>query len=187
MAPTESTILRNYLLLPAPLPTIISLQEFTSYFPKSQQANPQIRALYRDLQQQRNAVVDTVASNLDNEVKQGKALRRAVAKARREAETDEGIDDEIEIERSLFGSTSNTIQSKEHTLKSILPEMEGAAKDMEQEIQKLEAEEAALLESLKQTVGGMSDLRYGRLANSKLKDEVINGLTDFQEVCRRKT
>jgi centromere-localized protein 2 len=101
MAPTESTILQNYLLLPARLPTIISLQDFTSYFPKSQQSSPQIRTLYRDLQQQRNAIVDTVASNIDHQVKRGKALRKAVAKARREAETEEGVDDEIEIERAV--------------------------------------------------------------------------------------
>lgn len=101
MAPTESTILQNYLLLPARLPTIISLQEFTSYFPKSQQSSPQIRSLYRDLQQQRNVTVDAVASNIDNQVKRGKALRKAVARARREAEAEEGVDDEIEIERTV--------------------------------------------------------------------------------------
>jgi centromere-localized protein 2 len=101
MAPTESTILENYLLLPARLPTIISLQEFTSYFPKSQHSSPQIRSLYRDLQQQRIAVTDAVASNIDQQVKQGKALRRAVATARREAEAEEGVDDELEIERSV--------------------------------------------------------------------------------------
>jgi centromere-localized protein 2 len=87
----------------------------------------------------------------------------------------------------LYGSTSNTVLPKKHNLRSILPDMDSAANDMEQEIQKLEEEEAALLESVKQTVGGMSDLRYGRLANPKLRDEVLNGLNDFQEVCKRKT
>jgi centromere-localized protein 2 len=101
MAPHEVTILKNYLLLPAHLPTIVSLQEFTSYFPKSQQSSPQIRALYRDLQQQRSAVVDAVAGNIDSEVRRGRALRRAIAKARREANPDEGVDDEIEIERNV--------------------------------------------------------------------------------------
>jgi centromere-localized protein 2 len=114
MAPSESTILQNYLLLPARLPTIVSLQEFTSYFPKSQQSSTQIRTLYRDLQQQRNAVVDTVASNIDSQVKQGKALRRAVVKARREAESEEGVDDEIEIERTV--SLPAQLLAKEFTL-----------------------------------------------------------------------
>ncbi|ORY60108.1 Cnl2/NKP2 family protein-domain-containing protein [Pseudomassariella vexata] len=185
MAPTEATILQNYLLLPARLPSIISLEQFTSYFPKSQQSSPQIRALYRDLQQQRNAVVDSVAQNIDSEVKLGRSLRRAVAQARRETEEEEQ-DDEIDIERNLFGFTSNTILPKKHNLTTILPEMESAANDIEQETRKLEEEEAALLESVKQTVGGMSDLRYGRLANSKLRYEVLEGLNAIQEVCKRK-
>ncbi|KAI1802583.1 Cnl2/NKP2 family protein-domain-containing protein [Daldinia bambusicola] len=185
MATNEATILRNYLLLPARLPTIISLQEFTSLFPKSQQASPQIRSLYRDLQQQRNAVVDGVSQNIEAQVKQGKALRREVIKARREAELEEQ-DDEIEIERMLFGATSSTIQPKQHTLMTILPAMDDAITDMEHEIQAMEQEEAALLESTRQAVGNMSDLRYGRFVNPKLKDEVLDGLERMQDVCERK-
>ncbi|KAI0025919.1 Cnl2/NKP2 family protein-domain-containing protein [Xylariomycetidae sp. FL0641] len=186
MAPTEATILRNYLLLPSRLPTILSLQEFTSLFPKSQQSSPQIRTLYRDLQQQRNAVVDNVAAHIDEEVNHGKALRRAVIRAKREAESEEQ-DDEIEIERTLFGPTTSTSKPKQHTLLSILHDMDDARDDLEQEVQKLEEEEAALLESVKQTAGNMSDLRYGRLANPKLKGEVLDGLERMQELCKQKT
>ena len=100
MAPTESTILSNYLLPPARLPAILTLEQFTSFFPKSQQSSPQIRALYRDLQHQRNAVVEQASQSIEEEVKLGKHLRRAVAKARREAEEEEQ-DDEIEIERCV--------------------------------------------------------------------------------------
>jgi centromere-localized protein 2 len=87
----------------------------------------------------------------------------------------------------LYGSTSNSIQPKKYTLRTILPEMESAVDDVEQELKKLEEEETKLLESVKQTVGSMSDLRYGRLANTKLRDEVLNGLSDFREVCKSKT
>ncbi|RYP53195.1 hypothetical protein DL768_001788 [Monosporascus sp. mg162] len=186
MAPNEATILSNYLLLPARLPNIVTLQEFTSFFPKSQQSSPQIRTLYRDLQQQRNVIVEGVAENINAQVKQGKALRRQVIRERREAEQEEQ-DDEIEIERTLFGPTSNIIRPKFHDLLSILPELEDAANDMEQELQKLEQEEAALLESVKQTVGNMSDLRYGRLANSKLRTEVLDGLQGLRDMCKQKT
>ncbi|KAI1767089.1 Cnl2/NKP2 family protein-domain-containing protein [Hypoxylon sp. FL1150] len=186
MATNEATILRHYLLLPSRLPTILSLQEFTALFPKSQQSSPQIRSLYRDLQQQRNAVVDGVTQNIDAQVKQGKALRREVIKARREAELEEQ-DDEIEIERMLFGSTSNTVQPKQHTLLTILPDMDEAVVDMEREIQTMEQEEAALFESIKGAVGNLSDLRYGRFANSNLRDEVLDGLESIQDVCKRKT
>lgn len=100
MAPTESTILANYLLVPAQLPAIISLKEFTDLFPRAQQASPQVKGLYRDLQIQRNALIDAVASNIETEAKRAKALRREVLRAKREAE-DREIDDEIDIERAV--------------------------------------------------------------------------------------
>ena len=70
---------------------------------------------------------------------------------------------------------------------TILPELDAAAIDMEQEVKELEEEEAALLQSVKQTVGNMSDLRYGRFSNSKLQGEVLDGLNSIQEVCKSKT
>lgn len=100
MAPTESAILANYLLVPAQLPTIISLKEFTDLFPRAQQSSPQVKKLYRDLQTQRNALIDAVASNIETEAKRAKSLRREVLRAKREAE-DHEIDDEIDIERAV--------------------------------------------------------------------------------------
>ncbi|KAI0427861.1 Cnl2/NKP2 family protein-domain-containing protein [Xylaria sp. FL1042] len=186
MAPTEATILHNYLLLPSRLPSIISLQEFTSLFPKSQQSSPQVRALYRDLQRQRNAVVDAVSASIDVEVKQAKALRRTIIRTKKEGESEEQ-DDEIEIERALFGSTSTTIPPKQHSLQSIIPDLDSAIDDIENDLQKLQEEESALLESIKQAAGSMSDLRYGRLSNPNLTGEVIDGLRSIQETCKRKT
>lgn len=100
MAPTEAAILNKFLLTPSQLPTIITPQEFTALFPRAQQSSAQVRTLYRDLQAQRTAVVDTVAANITNEAKRSKGLKRAVARARSEAETQE-YDQEIEIERSV--------------------------------------------------------------------------------------
>ena len=100
MAPTESTILENYLLLPAQLPAIISLKEFTELFPRAQQSSPQVKRLYRDLQTQRNTLIDAVASNIETEARRAKALRREVLRAKREAE-DHEMDDEIDIERAV--------------------------------------------------------------------------------------
>jgi centromere-localized protein 2 len=64
--------------------------------------------------------------------------------------------------------------------------MEGAVGELEAELQLLEEEEAALLASVRQTVGAMSDLRYGRLANSQLPEQVLDGLANLQEICRPK-
>lgn len=61
--------------------------------------------------------------------------------------------------------------------------MEKAVGDLELEVQRLEEDETALLDEVRQTVSAMSDLRYGRLANPKLRDEVIEGLQSIQAAC----
>ncbi|KAK2046630.1 Cnl2/NKP2 family protein [Colletotrichum somersetense] len=184
MAPTESAILHNYLTSPAQLPSVITLEEFTELFPKAHRANPQIRSLYRDLQHQRRALVDTVTENIAAEEKRGRVIKREIARARMRT-ANEDADLELEIERALFGSMGP--QDAKHTLNSIVPEMDVAIADLEAEIQKLEAQEATLLDSIKQTVGTMSDLRYGRLSNPKLKEDVIQGLKSVQEACDGKS
>jgi centromere-localized protein 2 len=100
MAPTEEKILEQYLVTPSQLPAIISLEKFKEYFPQSMRSSPRIRTLYRDLHSQRNAQLDGVQANIDTEAKRGKALRRAVAKARLEAEH-EDVDLEIELEKAV--------------------------------------------------------------------------------------
>ncbi|KAH8687544.1 Cnl2/NKP2 family protein-domain-containing protein [Tricladium varicosporioides] len=183
MAPTEATILATFLLPPAPLPAIISLKAFTELFPRSQQSSPGIRALYRDLQHQRSRLTDTVGRSIVTETKRGYAQRRAVVRERRQAEK-EGQDDEIDVENTLFGHSSNLPTSKPHTLASILPVMEMAAKDLEDEISRLEEDSETLLEDMQSTVGGLSDLRYGRLANGDLLEEVLNGLKRLEDSCK---
>lgn len=64
--------------------------------------------------------------------------------------------------------------------------MEGAISELESELQLMEEEEAALLASVQQTVGALSDLRYGRLANSQLREQVLDGLANLRETCKGK-
>ncbi|KAL2265736.1 hypothetical protein VTJ83DRAFT_6836 [Remersonia thermophila] len=194
MPPTEHEILTQYLLVTAQLPSIVSLQEFAALFPRALQSSPSIRGLYRDLQSQRNAVVDAVAQSIDEEARQGRAMRRAVIQARRrDAERLEERDEEVEIERMLGNwsdahrnNNSSSSSSNKHSLESILPEMESAVGELEAELQLLQEEEAALLASVQQTVGAMSDLRYGRLANSQLPEQVLDGLANLEEICKAK-
>ncbi|KAI9869898.1 MAG: hypothetical protein M1830_004951, partial [Pleopsidium flavum] len=101
MAPTEESILSNFLLLPAALPTFITLQKFTELFPKSQRSHPQIRLLYRELQYLRGLQTDEIQRNIAKEVKRGERQQREVVKVRRKTEKHEmeGIDvREIEME-----------------------------------------------------------------------------------------
>ena len=104
MAPTESTLLANFLLPPAPLPTILSLQKFTDLFPKTQRSNPQIRVLYRELQHIRALDTDEVQRNIAQEGKRGERQRWEVVKARRKADREdmERVDlREIELETGV--------------------------------------------------------------------------------------
>ncbi|PBP21952.1 hypothetical protein BUE80_DR007266 [Diplocarpon rosae] len=186
MAPTEATILSNFLLSPAPLPSIISLKAFTELFPRSQQNSPQVKALYRDLQHQRACLTDAVTRNIEHEVKRGVMQRRLVIRARREAER-EDQDDEADVERALFGPTSNLPVSKPHSLLSIVPELEGAVADLEDEIQKLDEQTESLLEEMRSTIGGLSDLRFGRFANGNLREQVLEGLERLESSSHKRS
>lgn len=84
----------------------------------------------------------------------------------------------------LYGTAAG-IQDPKHSLISIVKELESAASDLEARLQNLEAEEAELLNTVKQTVGSMSDLRYGRLANGQLREQVLEGLENVQATCER--
>ncbi|KAH7192085.1 Cnl2/NKP2 family protein-domain-containing protein [Fusarium flagelliforme] len=185
MAPTEAELLANYLIQPSTLTAITTLEQFKALFPRPLQSSPQVRSLFRDLQAQRADVLDQVAENIADEAKRGLAMRREVVRAKREAER-EDIDAEIEIERALFGDASGAASAK-HTLHSVIPELEGAAGALEAEIEKLQEEEAALLESVQQTVGALSDLRYGKFSNGQISDEVIGGLKNVEAACENKS
>src|SRR5690349_21242276 len=100
MAPTESDILENFLLQPAGLTSITTLQQFESLFPSTLHGSAQLRSLFRDLQSQRNAVVDLVSANIATQIKHGVAMRREVVRAKREAEREE-VDGELEIQRAV--------------------------------------------------------------------------------------
>ncbi|KAJ4136261.1 hypothetical protein NW768_003872 [Fusarium equiseti] len=185
MAPTEAELLANYLIQPSTLTAITTLEQFKALFPRPLQSSPQVRSLFRDLQAQRADVLDQVAENIADEAKRGLAMRREVVRAKREAER-EDIDAEIEMERALFGAASEAASAK-HTLQSVIPELEGAAGVLEAEIEKLQEEEAALLESVQQTVGALSDLRYGKFSNGQISDEVIDGLKNVEAACENKS
>lgn len=87
--------------------------------------------------------------------------------------------------KQLYGAAAGARRLK-HNLNSIVPELDTSAEELEATIQHLEREEAELLQEIKQTVGGMSDLRYGRFSNSQLGKQVIDGLQAVQETCESK-
>jgi centromere-localized protein 2 len=65
-----------------------------------------------------------------------------------------------------------------------LPDLESAAIQVEEEARRLEEEADLLLESIQGTVGALSDIRYGRLANGKLPEQVSSVLTRLETSCK---
>ncbi|KAI6784301.1 uncharacterized protein J7T54_004847 [Emericellopsis cladophorae] len=184
MAITETDVLTNYLLNPAPLPLVVTFERFAEHFPPAQRDAPAVRALWQDLVAQRERVLAAVRENIEEEVVRGRAMRREVLRKRREEGTDE-VDAEIEMERALFGDLSGAKRAK-HTLDSIIPELESAALALEADVAKLQDEEVKLLELVKSNVDSLSDLRYGKFSNAKIRDEVLDGLRTLQETCSNK-
>ena len=193
MAPSEESILSNFLLAPSPLHMIISLQKFTELFPKRLRSHPQVKVLYRELQQLRAQDIDLVKENIDKEIRRGETQKEELRAARATTGISgigESDQREMDIDVQLFGQTSNLASDNRHTLASFLPEMELACANLEKEIESTEAEGSSILEELKSTIGELSDLRYGKF--NKLSDtaddvasEAVNGLRELEDACNR--
>lgn len=192
MAPSEESILSNFLLSPAPLPTVLSLQKFTDLFPRRLRNHPHIRTLYRELQQVREQDMDQVNGNIDQEIQQGERqkaeLRKAVlAKGVESANAEEQR--EIDMDLHLFGQTP-TASEDFHSTSSLLAEMEAACANIEREIAGIDQEATEILQGLNTTVGNMSDLRYGKLQGPagtahSVAEETIKGLQNLEDSCYR--
>jgi centromere-localized protein 2 len=64
--------------------------------------------------------------------------------------------------------------------------MEGAIEDVEDEIRRLEEEAETMSSEMRSTIGGLSDLRYGRLANEQLPEQVLEGLERLESACEKR-
>ncbi|OBT69645.1 hypothetical protein VE03_00959 [Pseudogymnoascus sp. 23342-1-I1] len=175
MPPSESQILTSFLVPPAPLPVVLNSTAFAALFPPS---TPQasVAHLYRLLSHQRALITDAVKSDIEDEAKRGVAQRRAVVKSRRAQERGED-DEEERIEVALSPTNPAPLpRPRHHTLRTILPTLDTATEDIEAEIALLELEAETLLAGIRNTVGGLSDLRYGRFRNPEVAEGVRAGL-----------
>ena len=193
MAPSEESILSNFLLTPAPLPTVLSLQKFTELFPKRLRNHPHIRALYRELQQIREHDMDQVNENIDTEIHQGDRQKAELHKASLAAGVEVANEDEqreVDMDLHLFGQTATNPQDY-HSVESLLAEMETACTHIEREIAGIDDEAAGLVAELNTTVGDMSDLRYGKFAGPAsardVAEQSIKGLQNLEDTCYEKS
>ncbi|EEQ84945.1 uncharacterized protein BDCG_08214 [Blastomyces dermatitidis ER-3] len=192
MAPSEVSILSNFLLSPSPLPTLISLSKFTELFPRHLRSHPQIRVLYRELQHIRSQDLDLVRENIDREIQRGERQREELRNAKQLTGVS-GMDKtdklEMEMDIQLFGQREPAISPEDlHTLASILPEMGKACSSMEQEIEAADAEAARIFAELSSTVGELSELRYGKFNKpagvaTNAVDDGIRGLKELENAC----
>ncbi|KAL4780732.1 Ctf8-domain-containing protein [Aspergillus varians] len=191
MAPSETSILSNFLLSAASLPTVMSLQQFTELFPKRLRSHPHIRVLYRELQQLREQDMDIVSENIDKEVRQGESQKAELRKSIAETGVD-GADTnsqrEMDMDVQLFGPTS--VPSNDyHSVSGLLSAMETACAGIESEIAGVDTEAATILSELNSTVGEMSDLRYGKMhsavgaTDEEVVSEAIQGLNNLEDAC----
>lgn len=194
MAPSEESILSNFLLTPAPLPTVLSLQKFTEFFPKRLRNHPHIRTLYRELQQVREQDMDRVNEGIDREIQHGETqkaeLRKASLATGVEA-TNESEQREMDLDLHLFGQNTSNLHDY-HSVSSLLEEMEAACANIERENEDLDREATKVIKELTTSIGDMSDLRYGKFPGpaesaSNVAHEAIQGLQNLEDVCYKKS
>jgi len=92
--PSESQILQSYLLHPSSLSTIIPYTTFQTLLPAAssrQKTNPELRRLYRDLQFQRDVVVDDVRQRIETECRNGFGLRSRLSRQIRKQQGESGF------------------------------------------------------------------------------------------------
>jgi centromere-localized protein 2 len=186
MASYDIAQMKQYLILPARLPDIFTLEQFRAMFPRATHSSPQIKTLYRDLQAQRAAMVDAVSAEINSQARDNRHVRRRLKHQNQEAMLDEA-DVDLEAERAMYGGAAAGLRAKRYSLDKLVPALDSAANALEAEIARLETEEEALLEQVQATVSSLSDLRYGKPENPKLGEEVLESLEAFRATCIQKT
>jgi centromere-localized protein 2 len=101
---SESTLLKSFLLSPAPLPQSLTIEQFTELFPARHQGDATIPSLYRELQQQRAQDIGDVMRNINAEIAQSEKQKRLIRRGRKRwYESDlEGFDEkDVRIEADV--------------------------------------------------------------------------------------
>lgn len=193
MAPSESSILRRFLLSPAPLPSVVSLRQFRDLFPRSYRDHPHVKLLYRELQHLRALDVDDVQANITREVKRGDRLRRQLRRINPENDIstrDSEVALDVELDMAIFGPADCSPNSQSHSLESVIPDLETACTDVEVELDRLKQDIDGVTKGIGMAISDLSDLRYGKLSQAPgstdlLTDDILQGLERLDEVSGR--
>ncbi|KAF2277595.1 uncharacterized protein EI97DRAFT_441624 [Westerdykella ornata] len=187
MPSQEAAILADFLLAPAALNNFLTLDEFTNILPRSQRENPAVKLLYRELQRLRNEDIEAVRSNIADEVKKSRPLKRECIRARRQDDHSAvaGLDPvALDMEEELSGYHQHR---KQHTLQTVHAAMEDAAKSIETQVQEMEKDIQEALDEIQNAVGELSDLRYGTfpktVGGGNIGEEVLTTLKRLEAAC----
>ena len=82
MPSQEATILADFLLAPAALRHFLTFKQFTDILPHSYRGNPVVKELYQELQRLRQEDLEVVRSNIVEEIKRSRPLKRECTRAR---------------------------------------------------------------------------------------------------------
>jgi centromere-localized protein 2 len=187
----------------------MSFSQFQQLFPASNRSHPHIKTLYRDLQFLRSVDADVVRENIEGEVRKSAGIRRDllrglqadrkpdIVQARKrkrdgnEERTDPGIEEAIDVQ--LFGPLSMLPKpDRYHDAESLLAEMEAACEALEREGDLSQQEADTALSNMREIVGNLSDLRYGKFAkmagseaSDGLEKSVVQSLKALEQACTR--
>jgi centromere-localized protein 2 len=194
----EAQILKSYLLNPASLPTIITLDEFTELFPANQQSHPQVKLLYRDLQFLRTVDTDLVEENIAKECRDGERQRRELQQAlhqqprlREQSQAQMQADKDVQADQVLYGQTGSVAKRKKgHSKESLIKEMEETIRYLEVDALVAEREADKLLGQLRETIGNLSHPRYGKSTQVSptegvMSAEVVKSLESLEQAINR--
>lgn len=187
MSSPEAAILADFLLAPAALREVLTLQQFADIFPKSLRTNLAIKELYQELQRLRHQDLNAVQKNIAAELSASKSLKRQSARARQGYDhvAVAGLDPvvlDMEAELSDLSGDRNP-----HTLRSIEPSIQEACESVTLQNAGLEEELQNVLARVRDTVGELSDLRYGRFlqhsSGESISDELLVTVRRLQSAC----
>lgn len=199
-ATAEYQLLKSYLLNPASLPTIITLDEFTDLFPASQRSHPQVELLYRDLQFLRTVDTDLVEENIARECRDGERQRRELYRALhqewhpgQESRAQPNGNGEVQVDEVLYGQSGSVPKRKKaHTTESLLREMEDTVRYLEVDSLVAKREADKLLSQVRERVGRLDNLKYGKSssvsgADHGIEEEIVKGLKGLEEAVNGKS
>ncbi|RMZ82482.1 hypothetical protein DV737_g2021, partial [Chaetothyriales sp. CBS 132003] len=165
---TEESLLTGYLLPPSSLPTIIPFSTFVNYHkPGASNSNSSASASINP------------------------ATAQALKKFYRDLQFQRQIDvDTRALDATFFGPNGAVLPARSrryHTTASLLAAMESSIHDLEREIADLDQQSDKILGEMHETVGELSDLRYGKSGGEYrgVEAEVVDALKEFTNVVKQ--